>query len=212
MLSNGAFPRRSSLNGQGENEPPGAIMVGDNVLGLTLLPGRFRILSDQKFVREKMAEKSKKAKPGSLNPTRTIKPEDKIMAARKTLFSLKKKLLAEGLGKSLPEDLARPFDIGDEGDRADIERTHEVSILLSVRDKEKLQGIEVALEKLREGTYGVCEECGDEIGGGRLRVMPLAKSCVSCQSRLEKEQAHQKLAEERFDQSLISEAEGEETN
>jgi len=159
-----------------------------------------------------MADKSKKAKPGSLNPARTIKPEDKIMAARKTLFSLKKKLLAEGLGKSLPEDLARPFDIGDEGDRADIERTHEVSILLSVRDKEKLQGIEVALEKLREGTYGVCEECGDEIGGGRLRVMPLAKSCVGCQSRLEKEQAHQKLAEERFDQSLISEAEGEETN
>jgi DnaK suppressor protein len=159
-----------------------------------------------------MAEKSKKAKPGSLNPTRTIKSEDKIMAARKTLLSLKKKLLADGLGKSLPEDLARPFDIGDEGDRADIERTHEVSILLSVRDKEKLQRIEVALEKLREGTYGVCEECGDEIGGGRLRVMPLAKSCVSCQSRLEKEQAHQKLAEERFDQSLISEAEGEEMN
>jgi hypothetical protein len=53
MLSNGAFPRRSSLNGQGENEPPGAIMVGDNVLGLTLLPERFRILSDRKICEEK---------------------------------------------------------------------------------------------------------------------------------------------------------------
>ena len=122
---------------------------------------------------------------------------------------MKEKLLAEGLGKSLPDDLARPFDIGDEGDRADIERTHEVSILLSARDKEKLLAINEALEKVREGTYGVCEECGDEIGAGRLKAMPLARQCVPCQSRLEKEQAHQEFAEGKLDQSLIGEAEGE---
>ena len=159
-----------------------------------------------------MEEKIKKSKPGSLSPAKTIKPEDKIMAARKTLLDMKEKLLAEGLRKSLPGDLARPFDIGDEGDRADIERTHEVSILLSVRDKEKLLAIEEALEKLREGTYGVCEECGDEIGAGRLKAMPLAKLCVPCQSRLEKEQAHQKYSEEELDQSLANKAGGEETD
>jgi DnaK suppressor protein len=164
-----------------------------------------------KFCEGKMAEKIKKSKPGSLSPAKTIKPEDKIMAARKTLLDMKEKLLAKGLGKSLPEDLARPFDIGDEGDRADIERTHEVSILLSVRDKEKLLAIEEALEKLREGTYGVCEECGDDIGAGRLKAMPLARLCVPCQSRLEKETAHQKFAEGKLDQSLIGEAEGEAT-
>jgi RNA polymerase-binding transcription factor DksA len=48
----------------------------------------------------------------------------------------------------------------DERDRADAERTHEVSILISARDKEKLLAIEGALEKIREGTYGVCEDCG----------------------------------------------------
>ena len=158
-----------------------------------------------------MAEKIKKAKSGSLNPAKTIKPEEKIMAARKALLDMKEKLLAEGLGKSLPEDLVRPFDIGDEGDRADTERTHEISVLLSLRDKEKLLAIEEALEKLREGTYGVCEECGDEIGPGRLKAMPLARLCVPCQSRLEKETAHQKFAEGKLDQSLIGEAEGEAT-
>ena len=71
--------------------------------------------------------------------------------------------------------------------------------------------IEEALEKVREGTYGVCEECGDEIGAGRLKAMPLARLCVPCQSRLEKETAHQKFAEGKFDQSLIGEAEGEAT-
>ena len=158
-----------------------------------------------------MAEKIKKSKTGSLNPAKAIKPEEKIMAARKALLDMKEKLLAEGLGKSLPDDLVRPFDIGDEGDRADTERTHEISVLLSLRDKEKMLAIDEALEKLREGTYGVCEECGDEIGGGRLKVMPLAMSCVTCQSRLEKETAHQKFAEGKIDQSLIGEAEGEAT-
>ena len=163
-----------------------------------------------------MAEKIKKSKTGSLNPAKTVKPEEKIMAARKTLrktlWDMKEKLLAEGLGKSLPDDLVRPFDIGDEGDRADTERTHEVSVLLSLRDKEKLQAIEEALEKLREGTYGVCEECGDEIGGGRLKAMPLARLCVSCQSQLEKERVHQKFAEERMGPSLIREDLVEETD
>jgi DnaK suppressor protein len=152
-----------------------------------------------------MAEKIKKSKAGPLNLDKMIKPEEKIMAARKTLVDMKEKLLAEGLGKSLPDDLARPFEIGDEGDRADTERTHEISVLLSLRDKEKLQAIDGALEKLNEGTYGVCEECGDEIGAGRLKAMPLARLCVSCQSRLEKEQAHQKFSEERMGPSLVNE-------
>jgi len=123
---------------------------------------------------------------------------------------MKEKLVAEGLGRSFSEDLIRSVDVGDEGDHADNERTNEVTILLSARDKEKVLAIEDSLEKIREGTYGVWEECGDEIGKGRLKVMPLAKSCVTCQSRLEKERAHQKFAEEKFDQALIGEAEAEE--
>jgi DnaK suppressor protein len=158
-----------------------------------------------------MAVRNKPSKAGSLNPAKTIKPEEKIMAARKTLFRMKEKLLADGLGKTLAEDLARPFDIGDEGDRADEERTHDVSILISARDKEKLAAIEETLEKIREGTYGVCEECGDKIGSARLKAVPLAKLCVACQSRLEKERAHQKYDEEGMrNQTLKNEAEGEE--
>ncbi|MBP1717978.1 MAG: transcriptional regulator, TraR/DksA family [Deltaproteobacteria bacterium] len=156
-----------------------------------------------------MAEKSKKSKAVSVKPAAKIEPEEKIKVARKALLEMKEKLLAEGLGKSLPEALVRPFDIGDEGDRADTERTHEISVLLSLRDKERLLAIDEALEKLREGTYGVCEECGDEIGPERLKAMPLARLCVPCQSRLEKETAHQKFAEGKLDQSLIGEAEGE---
>jgi len=138
-----------------------------------------------------------------------IKPEKKIMAARKALLDMKENLLAEGRRKSPPDNLDVSLDIGDEGDT---DRTHEISVLLSLRDKEKLLAIDEALEKLREGTYGICEECGDEIGSERLKAMPLARLCVPCQSRLEKETAHQKFAEGRFERSLISEGEVEEAN
>jgi RNA polymerase-binding transcription factor DksA len=77
-----------------------------------------------------------------------------------------------------------------------------------VRDKEKLLAIGEALEKIREGTSKVCEE---EIGGDRLKVIPLAKSCVTCQSRLEKETTHQKFAEGKLDEPLTGDAEGEAT-
>ena len=159
-----------------------------------------------------MAEKIKKSKPGPLNPAKKTDPEAKIAAARKMLLDMREKLLSEGLGKSLPEDLARRSDIGDEGDRADSERSHEVSILLSARNKDQVLAIDEALEKLDGGTYGVCEECGDEIAGGRLKAMPLAKLCVSCRSGLEKEMAHQKFAEEKLDQPLASKIGGEETD
>ncbi len=159
-----------------------------------------------------MAEKNKKSKPGALSPDKKKKPEDKIKAARKTLLDMREKLLGEGLGKSCPEDLARTFEIGEEGDHADAEQTHGVSVLLSVRDKEKLRAIDGALDKIQDGTYGECEECGDEIGAGRLKAMPLAKFCVSCQSQVEKEQASQKFVEERLNQPRIVQEKEDQTD
>jgi DnaK suppressor protein len=100
---------------------------------------------------------------------------------------MRQKILAEISEKPIPETLIATTDIGDLVDQAGDERDRELSLLLTGRDKEKLQAINEALEKIHEGSYGVCEECGDKIGAGRLKVMPLAKYCVSCQSKLEKE-------------------------
>ena len=56
-----------------------------------------------------MVEKSKKSKAASLDPAKAIKAEEKIKVAKQMLLNMKEKLLAAGLGKFLPEDLARPF-------------------------------------------------------------------------------------------------------
>jgi len=43
-----------------------------------------------------------------------------------------------------------------------------------------------ALERLRDGEYGLCEECGEPIAPARLRAMPEVARCVRCQDRLER--------------------------
>ncbi|MGB9680646.1 MAG: TraR/DksA family transcriptional regulator [Patescibacteria group bacterium] len=49
-----------------------------------------------------------------------------------------------------------------------------------------LQETERALKKIRQGEYGLCEECGKEISEERLRVMPTARWCLACKNKLSK--------------------------
>jgi len=123
-------------------------------------------------------------------------PADANEAARKAILSMREKLIAEISEKPIPETLVATMEIGDIVDQAGDERDREMSLLLTSRDKEKLHAIHEALEKIREGSYGICEECGEKIGPGRIKVMPLAKYCVSCQSKLEREISLQRKAEE----------------
>lgn len=45
--------------------------------------------------------------------------------------------------------------------------------------------IDMALDKIREGSYGICEDCGSEIGEKRLRIVPFARYCRDCQESIE---------------------------
>jgi DnaK suppressor protein len=115
---------------------------------------------------------------------------------KKILLDMKQKLIEEISESRFSESLVPSADIGDIIDQAGDERERELSLLLTSREKEKLSAINEALEKIEEGTYGICEECGEKIGLGRLKAMPLAKFCVSCQSKFEEEQSIQKRTEE----------------
>ena len=141
----------------------------------------------------KVPEKQAKIKTPAAPPAPPVEINE---AARKTILTMRQRLLADISEKPIPETLIVTTDIGDLVDQAGDERDREMSLLLTGRDKEKLQAINEALEKIREGSYGICEECGDKIGPGRVKVMPLAKYCVSCQSKIEKEISLLRRAEE----------------
>jgi len=44
----------------------------------------------------------------------------------------------------------------------------------------KLRNIDLALEKIKKGKYGICEKCGKEIAEQRLKIYPEARFCLKC--------------------------------
>ena len=51
---------------------------------------------------------------------------------------------------------------------------------------ERANRLAEALDRLREGEYGTCEECGEPIAPARLKAMPEVTTCVRCQDKLER--------------------------
>lgn len=83
-------------------------------------------------------------------------------------------------------------DVGDEAERAS--RETENSLELRTRDRyRKLLGkIDQALSRVEDGSYGYCEETGEEIGLARLEARPIATLCLDAQERWELKQKQMK--------------------
>lgn len=54
---------------------------------------------------------------------------------------------------------------------------------LAAKLQETLAEVERALEKLRNGTYGICEDCGQPIDEARLEAKPAARHCINCAAK-----------------------------
>ncbi|MFH2013150.1 MAG: RNA polymerase-binding protein DksA [Pseudomonadota bacterium] len=78
----------------------------------------------------------------------------------------------------------------DPTDRAAMESDR--NFLLRIRDRERklILKIKAALERIDEGTFGICEICGEEISEKRLKVRPVTTLCIDCKTR---EEAKEKL-------------------
>ncbi|MBI4823935.1 MAG: TraR/DksA C4-type zinc finger protein [Nitrospirae bacterium] len=73
----------------------------------------------------------------------------------------------------------------DDGDWSVIDLSEDVSLRKLSTHRETLLKIDEALRKLREGTYGICEDCADEIAPERLKILPFAIYCRDCQEKNE---------------------------
>ena len=72
---------------------------------------------------------------------------------------------------------------GDEMDAARASAAVDTHANLIDRAESRLRLIDEALARVDNGTYGICADCGDEIGLQRLKVLPFAVRCVDCESR-----------------------------
>jgi DnaK suppressor protein len=83
-------------------------------------------------------------------------------------------------GRSADEDTAQ-----DIADRAASSYNKEFLFSQSNNDRQLLQMVEGALERLRQGVFGECISCGKEINPKRLEAVPWTRHCIECQEKLE---------------------------
>jgi len=72
---------------------------------------------------------------------------------------------------------------GDKDDEADEVQEYDNMLALEHSLELKLKDVKSALEKIENGTYGVCENCGKEITEERLLACPEAKTCLNCNKK-----------------------------
>jgi DnaK suppressor protein len=77
-------------------------------------------------------------------------------------------------------------DLPDEVDLASSEAEQSMNLRLRDRERVLLKKIEKTLKKIDDGTYGVCEQCGEEIGLKRLEARPVTDLCIRCKEEQEK--------------------------
>ncbi len=104
--------------------------------------------------------------------------EDRRREIQSEVQSRIKDVRAEGAG-----GLATGVLDAVETSEADIQE--DIEFALIQMKAETLQRINEALERLEEGTYGHCYECGDEISPQRLRALPFAVRCKDCEEARE---------------------------
>jgi DnaK suppressor protein len=112
--------------------------------------------------------------------------EKKILEIRKKLVAQRKALLteAEEALNALPGQTIFP----DLGDQASAEIDRNFMLRLRGREQKLLKKIEAAIEKIDNGTFGICESCGQEIDIKRLEARPVTTMCIECKTEQEEEE------------------------
>jgi DnaK suppressor protein len=124
--------------------------------------------------------------PMQTGPRRLTKPELKEM--RKILDERRQEVVRNAqktLGEGIQLDAA---ELPDDMDLASSEYLQYFNLRLRGREKTYLEKIERALARIEDGSFGLCDECGDPIGLERLRVRPEATLCIRCKEAQEREE------------------------
>ncbi|MBL7031762.1 MAG: RNA polymerase-binding protein DksA [Nitrospira sp.] len=116
-----------------------------------------------------------------------LSPRSKVIQhIKQDLLSQRTSLLkeAEETLNTLPGEINFP----DMGDQATAETDR--NFILRLRDRERmlLKKIEETIERIDSTDFGICEECGNEIGTKRLEARPVTTYCIDCKTRQEEEE------------------------
>ncbi|RLB11362.1 MAG: TraR/DksA family transcriptional regulator [Deltaproteobacteria bacterium] len=116
--------------------------------------------------------------------------KEELEQVKKRLLERKKKLLneiADILEKEAKEEYQELIEtIREEGDIASAELQESTILALAEMRAKEVEQIDAAIERIDNGEYGICIDCGDWITPARLEALPYALRCKECQERIEK--------------------------
>ncbi len=113
--------------------------------------------------------------------------EEKKEKFRRILLDRLNELLKEA-SKTMSEMKEVPENFPDPTDRASFESDRFFELRIRDRERKLIKKIKEALERLENGTFGICEMCGEEISEERLMARPVTTLCIKCKEKQEREE------------------------
>lgn len=114
--------------------------------------------------------------------TNALQQLTKTLTARRSVLLRRLGLELDGLGAKTPTSAS-----GDVADAAFDSQGEEMASQLAQVEAKELAQIDLALKRLKQGQYGLCDGCGGKIPVARLSALPYSTLCVNCQREAEKD-------------------------
>lgn len=81
--------------------------------------------------------------------------------------------------------LESTVDSSDPIDQATLEADWSFRLRMRDRENKLIRKIKQSLSRIEEGSFGICEVCGDEVSIDRLKVRPVTTNCITCKNKME---------------------------
>jgi len=103
----------------------------------------------------------------------------------KVMLDERLEMLMKEANKPMADEAGAAITMPDSVDLANHELNRDFHIRLRDRERRLINKINLALERIREGSYGSCVMCGEDIGEKRLMARPMATHCIDCKTEAE---------------------------
>lgn len=104
----------------------------------------------------------------------------------KSLLNTRLEELLNQAGDTVSDMHAPKGNFPDPTDRASYEAERNFELRIRDREHKLIKKVKKALERINEGTFGLCETCGEDISIERLRARPVTTQCIDCKTKEEK--------------------------
>ena len=96
--------------------------------------------------------------------------------------------LLKGADKTVSDMTDEKTNFPDPTDRASLESDRNFELRIRDRERKLINKIREAMERIEDGEFGICEECGEEIGRARLKARPVTTLCIECKTEQERQE------------------------